>query len=180
VAAGLLVVALAGTGGYLASTRSPDTTPGTATAGAAPSPSAAGVPASWATYEGDGWTIRYPEGWQVSTYRGQPQLRDPVTRRTVRVGPAAFAGSPLGVLTTTAASFSRSHTNYSQLALEQRGTDAAVWELTYSDGGADLHAADWAVVRGGKGFTVFTQAKQTDWYIAAPVLKTVVQSLRTR
>jgi hypothetical protein len=178
--AAALVVAVAGTGGYLASQRGGEAVAGTATAGGSPSPSAApGVPASWATYTGDGWSIRHPPGWQVGTYRGQPQLRDPVTRRTVRVGTASLRSSPLGILTTTAASFSRSHTNYSQLALEQRGSDAAVWELTYSDGGADLHAADWVVVRGGRGFTVFTQAKQADWTAAAPVLTKVLESLQT-
>ncbi|MCW2600140.1 MAG: serine/threonine protein kinase [Frankiales bacterium] len=170
-----LVVVASGTAGYVASTRSPDRT--TSTASPRPSPSAAAVvPAGWKTYTGDGWSIRYPATWQVGTYRGQPQLRDPVTHRTVRVGPASLGSSPLAVLTTTATAFARVYPSYSRVRLEQT-SGGAVWELTYTDGGADLHAADWALVLGGRGFTLFTQAKAADWHAASPELRRVVSSL---
>jgi len=164
-------------GGYLASTRSPDTTTGTAKGGPTPSAVAA-VPASWKTYTGDGWSVRFPPGWEASTFSGQPQLKDPGTHRTVRVGPATLGASPLATLRTTAASFAASHGSYSQVRLEKRGS-GAVWEMTYSDGGADLQAADYAVVLNGRGFTLFTQAKAADWGAAQNDMTEVVGSLRT-
>jgi hypothetical protein len=177
VLAGVVVlVAAAGLVGFVASTESPDGRAGTASGGRSPAPVAVTAPASWSTWTGAGLTLRYPPGWEVGSYRGAPQLRDPATHRTVRIG--SLAGDPLAALTTTAASFARSHAGYQQLALEQRGVDEAVWEMTYSDGGADLHAADWALVRGGHHVTLFTQARQGDWAAAAAQLRTVVASLR--
>lgn len=172
VAAGLVVVA--GTAGYVASTRSPDTRAGTATG--RPSPSAA-VPADWQTFSGSGWSIRYPRGWEVGSYRGQTQLREPVTHRTVRVGPASLGGSPLTALTATATSFARVYPSYSRLRLEQTAGTGAVWEMTYTAGGADLHVADYAVTLGGRGFTLFTQSKAADWDVASRQLSQVVSSL---
>jgi hypothetical protein len=171
-----VLVAVAGTVGFVASTRSPDTHAGTASGGRSPSPAPVAVPASWSTWTGDGITLRYPPGWDVGTFRGAPQLRDPATHRTVRIG--TFSGDPLATLTATATAFARAYPSYQQLALEQRGAGDAVWEMTYSDGGADLHAADWAVVRDGHRVTLFTQAKQADWAAAAAELRTVVASLR--
>ena len=171
-----VLLAVAGTGGYLAATRGTEAGPAAAQGRPTASPSAA-APADWQTLEGDGWTVRYPPGWERSSYRGQVQLKDPETRRTVRVGPASLGSSPLGVLTTTASSFATSHTNYQQITLEQRDQNA-VWEMTYTDGGADLHAADHAVVLDGRGFTVFTQAKSADWDAARGQLEQIVASLR--
>ncbi|MGB8650126.1 MAG: hypothetical protein WCD35_05630, partial [Mycobacteriales bacterium] len=175
----LVAVAAAGITGFVASTRNPDHTPGTAKGSPRSHASAPSVPASWQTYTGDGWSVRYPPGWEVGSYRGQTQLRDPATHRTVRLGPTALGGSPLSLLTSTASSFAAAYASYQQLRLEQTG-DGAVWELTYSDGGADLHAVDYAFTRGGRGFTAFTQAKAADWEAAAPELQQVVRSLTNR
>jgi hypothetical protein len=174
VAAVALLVGAAATTGYLLSDRGA----GSPSGRAAGAPSAAAVPASWQTYTGDGWSVRVPPGWQQSTYRGQVQFKDPVTRRTVRVGPASLGSSALQALTATAGSFASSHAGYQQLRLQAEGS-GAVWEMTYSDGGADLHAADHALLLGGRGFTVFTQSKQADWGAARADLERVVASLRT-
>jgi hypothetical protein len=173
-AAALLLVA--GGAGYVASTQPPGG--GAGTANGRPSPSAVAVPAGWQSYNGGGWSIRYPAGWRATPYRGtQTELRDPITHRTVRVGPASFGGSPLTALAGTATSFARSYPSYSRLRLEQASGSSALWEMTYTDGGADLHVIDYAVTLGGRGFTLFTQAKVADWPAAATDLSTVVKTL---
>jgi serine/threonine protein kinase len=170
------IVVVAGGAGYLASTQSPDGRSGTAVG--RPSPSTVAVPAAWQTYQGAGWSIRYPAGWQATPYRGtQTQLRDPVTHSLVRVGPASFGGSPMAALTSTASSFAQSYPSYARIRLEQVSGGAAEWEMTYSDSGADLHVIDYAVTLGGRDFTLFTQAKVADWPAASADLKRIVASL---
>lgn len=176
VTAAALVLAAAATAGYLASTRSTDPSTGTAgSPGSSPKPVAVSVPADWQTVSGDGWTLRVPPGYERSTYRGTTQLKDPTTRRTVRIG--GLSGDPLAALSSTAGSFAAGHGSYQQLKLSQEGS-GAVWEMTYSDAGADLHAADYAVVLDGHGFTVFTQSKQADWAAAQADLTRIVATLR--
>jgi hypothetical protein len=176
LAAAALLVAAAGVGGFLASTRSTGSQAATAT-GTPRHTAAAAVPADWKTYDGEGWRIRYPQGWELGSYRGQTQLRDPATHRTVRVGPATLSGGPLAALTSVAGSFATAYPTYARLRLEQTADGGAVWELTYTGGGAPLHAADYALLRAGRGFTVFTQARAADWAASQSQLRLVVTSL---
>lgn len=177
LAAAVLLVAAAGAAGWLASTRGP-ARGGAAQAQGSPRPSAAAaVPPSWHTYEGPGYRVRYPAGWQLGTFRGQTQLRDPATHRTVRIAPASLGGDPLATLRGIASSFAASYPSYAPVRLEQTAGGAAVWEMTYTDGGAQLHAADYAVVLGGRGFTLFTQSRAADWAASQADLRRVVSSL---
>ena len=179
--AALVAVAAAGTAGYVATTAGGNPPVGQVAAGPSASPAASAsaaapaVPASWSTYDDpSGWSVRYPPSWEVGSYKGVPQLRDPRTRRTVRLSPAAVGRDPLAGLTTTAVAFGRSHRGYSQLVLEQAGSDA-VWEFLYTDG-TGLHVRDSALA---SGFTVFAQAHADDWAAASPVFDIVLRSLRT-
>ena len=179
-AAALTTVAAAGGVGWVTSTQTTprasagpsSASPGTASAAPRPAP---GVPASWATYrDPSGWSVRYPPSWEVGSWHGVPQLRDPRTRRTVRLAPAAVGRDPLSALSTLSAAFGRTHQGYRQLALQQEGA-GAVWEFRYTDGTA-LHVRDSALA---SGFTVFAQAHDDDWSGAAPVFRDVLRSLRT-
>ena len=186
IAFAAVVVALAACVGYVAVTAGPSASPRTAGSGrASPSAPARGaapvrarppaVPPTWATYtDPSGWSVRYPPSWEVGSYKRVPQLRDPRTRRTVRLSPAAVGRDPLAGLTTTAVAFGRTHRGYSQLALQQVGPDA-IWEFRYTDG-IELHVRDSALER---GFTVFAQAHADDWAAADPVFRLIVSSLRT-
>jgi hypothetical protein len=129
------------------------------------------VPSSWRDYEEEttGWTLAFPPSWRV-----EPQdetmidFVDPQTGTYLRVDWGDDPGpSPVGAWRTLERSFSASHDDYQQVRLEPatyKGYEAAIWEFTFREGGADLHALDLGFVIGDEyGFALFFQTAAEDW-----------------
>ena len=194
LAVGLAAVMAAGTAGFLLTDRSGGRSgagPG-ASATATPSPPGAveppaGLPAGWSTFTepAEGWSIGVPPGFAQSTYRGtQVQLRDPRTRRTLRVdwdddpGPSALraweAFSP---------QLAKVLSGYRQQRLERvefQGLDAADLEFTYSDGGADLRVLDRRLVAEDReqGVALYWQTRDADFPESLPVFEQMAATFR--
>jgi eukaryotic-like serine/threonine-protein kinase len=129
------------------------------------------VPEDWQTYQepSTGWILAFPPDWEV-----EPQNEtmidfvDPRSGTYLRVDWGDDPGpSPVGAWRTLEESFSASHENYQQVRLEPatyKGYDAAIWEFTFTEDGADLHALDLGFVIGDEyGFALFFQTAAEDW-----------------
>jgi hypothetical protein len=103
-------------------------------ASAEPSAGPAALPAGWTRYEepDEGWSIGVPPGYEQSTYREtQVQLRDPKTRRTLRID---FSDDPAPSALQAWEAFSPQLAtrlgDYEELRVEKvefQGLDAATW-----------------------------------------------------
>ena len=118
-------------------------------------PSAAPLPEGWGRYEDPaGWSVGVPPGWVRTTYRDtQVQLRDPDTRRTLRIDVRpAGSTSPLEAFAALSPQLAAQLASYAELRLESvdlgddaPGEDPAELEFTYFDE-TGLHVVD-------RGFT---------------------------
>jgi eukaryotic-like serine/threonine-protein kinase len=168
----LAVLAVLAVGAYVAATLLTRSDDPREPAGAAPTETdAATVPEDWEMYEEEntGWTLAYPPDWEV-----EPQdetmidFVDPQSGTYLRVDWGDDPGpSPVGAWRTLERSFSDSHDNYQRVRLvptTYQGYDAAIWEFTFTEDGADLHALDLGFVIGDEyGFALFFQTAEEDW-----------------
>jgi hypothetical protein len=103
----------------------------------------------------------------VSTNGTLTDFRDPSSRAYLRVDHREPPGpSPEGAWYQFEPSFAASNPNYHRVQITPttyRGFRAAVWEYTYSGGGADLHAVDLGFVTPSHGFALNFQAASGDW-----------------
>jgi eukaryotic-like serine/threonine-protein kinase len=136
-------------------------------AGATPD---AAIPASWDTYEDPdtGWTLAHPPDWELVTQdETRLDFRDPETGTYIRVDWTDQPGpSPVGAWRDLERSFSASHEGYRRVDLfstTYKGHEAAVWEFTFVEGGAKLHAVDLGFVTGEYGFALYFQTRQENW-----------------
>jgi hypothetical protein len=131
------------------------------------------VPTGWVTHSESGWTVAVPPSYTPGSFNGGPQYKDQKTGRTLRVSTTAAGGGKSDAVAdrrTQAAAFAAKHQNYRQIAIgtaDYRGLEAADWEFTYTDGGADLHALSRVFVVDGKGYSLFFQTRSTDDWSAA-------------
>ena len=164
-AIGLLLVPSLRNGGT-ATTNKPRTTPSTSSGS-----HAADVPAGWQTSSHDGWTVAVPASYAQSVFKDSRQYKDPSTGRTLRVSTLAVGKTDaVADRRAQAASFAGKHADYREIGISKadyRGYEAADWEFTYSDGGADLHALDRVFVADGRGYSLFFQTRSTDDWAAA-------------
>lgn len=146
------------------------------------------VPAGWRPEPvGDtGYQVARPPSWEVRTnplgdgsslrFDG-PQGRYLLVDWTTDPGPDARAAWE-----DLAASFARRHSNYRQIRLEEtRFRDfptAAVWEWTYSEGGADLHAINLGFADDSYGFALNFQTRAGDWEASRPEFEAFRASFR--
>jgi serine/threonine protein kinase len=195
VVAGLLVLA-ALTAGAVALTgdepRRPTTAlPKSATASPSPSAEASGSgtatvaqPASWGTYTSpDGWQVARPPGWAISTFKGQTQLKDPATGRTLRVSSTSKPKpDPVEDWQRQARSFAKSHDDYQEIgirAVEYRSWETADWEFTYREGGTALHALNRGfIVRDDLAYSLFSQTRSGDWDQARATFDRLAESFQ--
>jgi hypothetical protein len=150
-------------------------------------PGQGSVPADWVRYTADGqsspsggWSIATP-GWTPQPAGGFLRLRQP-GYGYVAVGTRPGAGSPRGLVDGLAGSFGATHTAYHNLGVRDvrfRGRDAADWEFTYRDEGADLHASVRAFVVAGTGYLIWFQTKASDWAGAQEQRRAMLASFRT-
>jgi serine/threonine protein kinase len=129
-------------------------------------------PADWTTYREDtvGYSIPYPSDWEIVPIdETMTDFRDPASSSYLRVDWTDTPGdSPVEAWETFEETFATEHTGYERIAIEPttfKGMDAAVWEFTYSDGGAQLHAVDLGFVTedGSYGFALNFQTLEEDW-----------------
>ncbi|MBA3738368.1 MAG: serine/threonine protein kinase [Actinobacteria bacterium] len=147
------------------------------------------VPAGWTEYtdEETGYRVAYPDGWTIqddSTDTSSTDFSDPSSNTYLRVdwtdqpGPDAAAAWEQ-----QAASFSQDHANYQEITIEEtsfKGADtAAIWEFTYDEGGATLHALDLGFADDRYGFALYFQTLEEDWAGSQKTFEQIKRSFRS-
>ena len=192
IALGLAGVVAAGTAGFVLADRGEVRRPAGASATASPSPVTAvrepvAVPAGWSTFTepAEGWSIGVPPGFAQSTYRGtQVQLRDPRTRRTLRVDWTGDAGpSAVEAWRAFSPQLAQVLSGYQQQRLEEvdfQGLDAADLEFTYTDSGTDLRVLDRRIVAkdGGQAVALYWQTRAADFPASLEVFEQMASTFR--
>lgn len=131
------------------------------------------VPTDWTTYEDPtlGYELSYPPGWTVEGEgSSNTYFRDPETGTYLQVAwrqPPSELG-PEGAWEAQAESFDATHENYQELRIDPttfQAMDAAEWEFTYEEDGAQLHAIDLGFITtdGSTGMALFFQTHEEDW-----------------
>ncbi|HVM19851.1 MAG TPA: serine/threonine-protein kinase [Egibacteraceae bacterium] len=142
----------------------------------------AATPPEWETHAvGDtGTTVAYPAGWEpVQRDAVTTDLVDPEGGRYLRV---QFTDQPrddaVADWQQQSQSFDARHDDYEEIRIERvdLGDDAALWEYTYTDGGAELHAYNLAIVTGGRGYALNFQTHESRWEESQPVWEQIVAS----
>jgi hypothetical protein len=157
-----------------------DKPPGTRTgADAQPSASAtavagrSSVPEGWTTHAYAGATVAVPASYEVGSFGGFPQYKDPTTGRTLRISATPPGGGKSDAVQDRrdqAAAFRTNHSGYREIAIrsaDYRGLEAADWEFTYASGGATLHVVNRVFVVDGRGWSLFFQTRSSDDWNAA-------------
>ena len=157
-----------------ASAKSPATTAATKAASAS----------DWTAYTDPdtGFTIKYPKTWGIRTNGTLTDFRDPDTGAYLRVDHVQPPGpSPEGAWYDLEKTFSSENANYNRIRIDPTtyaGYRAAVWEFTYTDGGADLHVADLGFITPHYGFALYFQTKTGDWDRMQPTLQAFKDSFK--
>jgi serine/threonine protein kinase len=129
-----------------------------------------------------GFTIARPSNWTVRTDGTLTDFRDPATGAYLRVDHIEPPGpSPEGAWFELEKTFAATNDNYRRIRIEPTtysGYRAAIWEFTYSDGGADLHVADIGFITPRYGFALYFQTKVADWDRMQPVFQAFKDSFK--
>jgi hypothetical protein len=144
------------------------------------------VPAGWTEYTDSetGYRIAHPEGWTIeddSVDSSSTDFEDPASSTYLRVDWTDTPGTDAAAAwEAQAASFSQSHDNYQEITIEDttfKGADtAAIWEFTYSEGGATLHALDLGFAWEDYGFALYFQTLEQDWAGSQRIFKQLKRS----
>ncbi len=128
------------------------------------------VPEDWEPFAfgPPGTTIAIPPGWQVRDREGTTtDLVDPETGTYLRLDYTDQPKpDPVADWQRQSQSFGARKSNYDELRIEPvdyRDYDAALWEYTYSEGGADLHAYNLGLVAGDYGYALNFQTRESQW-----------------
>lgn len=131
----------------------------------------ADVPEDWTAYEvgGTGSTVAYPADWsQQSRSSTATDLVDPEGGRYLRVDYTEDPGDDaVADWENQSDSFAQSHANYEEIAITEYdypgAETAGLWEYSYEEGGAQLHAYNLAIVTGGRGYALNFQTREDQW-----------------
>jgi eukaryotic-like serine/threonine-protein kinase len=130
------------------------------------------IPPTWESYTDPdtGYALAYPEGWTVrpqSASATTTDFVDPETGTYLRVDWTGDPGpSPEAAWEQQSDSFAQSHADYSEIRIDPttyQGFEAALWEYSYSDGGAELHAYNLGFVTPDMGFALNFQTRSENW-----------------
>ena len=128
------------------------------------------VPQEWETFTvGDtGSTVSHPPDWNpVQRSATATDLTDPAGGRYLRLDYTNTPGDDaVADWERQSDSFAAKKQNYTEIRIDPvafRGHDAALWEYTYSEGGAQLHAYNLAIVAGGRGYALNFQTRESQW-----------------
>ena len=129
-----------------------------------------GVPDDWVAHEvaRPGYVVFAPPQWEVRPLGDtRTDFVDPATGTYLRVDWTDQPGdSPEEAWRQQSQSFAAEKENYEEIRIEPttyKGFDAALWEYTYREGGADLHAYNLGFVTGDYGFALNFQAPESRW-----------------
>ncbi len=134
----------------------------------------AAPPAGWSVYEdpSTGWSIAYPEGWEVTDNSvgdgSSTDFSDPASGAYLRVdwtsppnGPSAQAAWE-----SYEPGFAAEHADYKRIAMEPttfQGFEASHWEFTWEEG-TTIHAVNLGfIVRDEYGFALNFVAPESEW-----------------
>ena len=176
VAAAVVLVALvlARSGDDGTDANPPTAAPPTGSVDAAATSDAA-VPPDWVAYTDPetGFAISHPPGWTIRRDGTITDFRDPDSGAYMRVDHTDDPGpSPEGDWYDLEKRFRTENENYRRVRITPTtyaGFPAAVWEFTYSDGGASLHASDLGFTTPRHGFALYAQSRTADWESMQPV-----------
>jgi eukaryotic-like serine/threonine-protein kinase len=126
------------------------------------------VPDGWQLVEGETYRVAVPATWRERDGAGNlTDYVDPASGAYLRVDwtddPAA---DPVADWEANEAGFAERQSDYQRIRLEPatyRGEDAALWEYTYSSGGAALHAVNLNLLSGERAYALNLQAPAGDW-----------------
>ncbi|MGH2820127.1 MAG: hypothetical protein ACRDJ5_05700, partial [Actinomycetota bacterium] len=133
------------------------------------------APSGWTEYEdpAGGWTISHPPDWEVVPDPlgdgSATDFQDPSTGAYLRVDwtDEPSGADPVEAWEQQAQSFAAEHDGYEEITIEPttyKGMDAAVWEFTYEEGGAQLHALDLGFVASDDfAGALFLNTASDDW-----------------
>jgi serine/threonine protein kinase len=179
-------------------TPSASETPTTTTPGqAAPAPQEGGggggsggsgatvaVPRDWVSYRdpATGFTVAHPPGWTITTNGTLTDFRDPQSGAYLRIDYRQPPGpSPEGAWFALEPSFAADYPSYQRIRIvptTYKGYRAAIWEFTYQDGGANLHAVDLGFIAGNYGFALNFQSHAADWEAMQPTFERFKESFK--
>ena len=144
-------------------------------AGTDPS-SAQAVPAGWASYRDPdtGYRLAHPPEWTVRERdKTRTDFTDPATGSYLRVDWTDEPGeSPEAAWRAQSKDFGARKANYREIRIEPttyQGHKAALWEYTYEEGGATLHAYNLGFVTDEFGFALNFQTSQAQWEASQPL-----------
>ena len=133
------------------------------------------VPGDWAAYTDPdtGFAIAHPPGWTVRRDGTITDFRDPDSGAYMRVDHTDDPGpSPEKDWYDLEKRFRVENDDYQLIRITPttyRGLPAAIWEFTYSAGGASLHASDLGFTTPRHGFALYAQSRTDDWDRMQPV-----------
>ena len=141
----------------------------------------------WSSYtdEATGYTVQYPEGWTPSTVdETRTDFVDPASSTYLRVDWTDEPGDdPVAAWESFEGDFASSHEGYERITIEPmtfKDMEAAWWEFTYTDGGAQLHAVDLGFVTsdGTYGFALNFQTAEEDWAGSQDIFQAIQDSFQ--
>ncbi|MBW3650245.1 MAG: DUF1795 domain-containing protein, partial [Actinobacteria bacterium] len=134
------------------------------------------VPPGWKTFTDPdtGYRVAHPAGWTVRDRdKTRTDFTDPSTGTYLRVDWTDEPGaSPEGAWQAQSKDFGARKTNYREIRIQPttyQGHRAALWEYTYEEGGATLHAYNLGFVTDDYGFALNFQTNQTQWEASQPL-----------
>ena len=154
------------------------------TAAAPPTSRATTPPANTVAYTDPqtGFTINKPADWSVRTDGSLTDFRDPVSGAYLRVDHVSPPGpSPEGAWFEYEPTFAAEHTGYERIRIEPTtysGYRAAIWDFTYTSGGATLRVANLGFITPRYGFALYFQTRAGDWDRLQPMLQAFKDSFK--
>jgi eukaryotic-like serine/threonine-protein kinase len=129
------------------------------------------APNDWVEYvdETTGYVVHHPEGWELRPADDTAlDFVEPDTGSYLRVAWTDEPGDDvMARLEEIAASFAAENSNYAELQMaetEYQGFPAGLWEYSYEEDGAQLHAYNLQFVIGDEyGFALNFQTHEEDW-----------------
>jgi len=129
-----------------------------------------------------GFTIARPVDWTVRTDGTLTDFRDPESGAYLRVDHISPPGpSPEGAWYELEESFAAANENYQRIRIEPTtysGYRAAIWEFTYTSGGAQLRVANLGFITPGYGFALYVQTRAQDWDRLQPTFQALKDSFK--
>lgn len=180
----VVLVALLVTNGRITSSRDRDTAGGTAGNRPVLAVDPASVPADWSPYryQAVDFGFSYPPGWGITEVGRQVIVRDGTAGVSMTVNYRDERGSdPEEVWTAQERDASGRLTSYERLQLSPAsylGYRAALWEYTYEDAGAGVHAVDLGFQTRGHSFTMSFRAPSETWDSLLPTFYAVLSSVQ--